>query len=108
MVHDRNSKFWAASIILILPVFAVVYFLSMDLNAHEKHQHEFFSTFFPDLEYVPQRISIRNCALITVVTLGVGVVYWLYKIVNAYNNHFKEQRHIEHEMLRLMEAKSHV
>jgi len=108
VVHDRNPRLWAASIVLILPVFAIVYFLSADLNVHEKHQREFFSTFFPDLNYISQKISIRNCALITAVTLGVGVVYWLYKILNAYNNHFKEQRHIEHEMLRLMEAKSHV
>jgi len=107
-VPERNAKLWAASIILIFPVFAIVYFLSKDLLGHEKRQKEFFATVYPDLSYVPQRISIRNYALITVATLGFGVVYWLYKIVNVYNNHFKEQRHIEHEMLRLMEAKSHV
>jgi len=107
-VPERNAKLWAASIILIFPVLAIVYFLSRDLLVHEKRQKEFFATVYPDLSYVPQRISIRTCALITVATLGVGGVYWLYKIVNVYNNHFKEQRHIEHEMLRLMEAKSHV
>jgi hypothetical protein len=57
---------------------------------------------------MPQHISIRKYALITMVTLGFGVIYWLYKVVNLYNNHFKEQRHIEHEMLKLMEAKSRV
>jgi hypothetical protein len=36
------------------------------------------------------------------------VVYWLYSLVNVYNNHFKEQHHIEQELLKLMEAKSHV
>src|SRR3990172_643234 len=106
-VPDRNSKLWAASIILILPVFVIVYFLSKDLLTHERRQKEFFATVYPDMNYVPQEISIRNCALITVATLGVGVIYWLYKIVNVYNNHFKEQHHIEHEMLTLMEAKSH-
>jgi hypothetical protein len=104
---ERNAKLWAASIILVLPVFAIVYFLSKDLLLHERRQQEFLSSFFPELNFMPQSFSIRNCALITVATLGFGVVYWLYKILNVYNNHFKEQLHIEHEMLRLMEAKSH-
>ena len=104
----RNARLWAASIILILPVFAIAYFLSKDLLEHEKRQRDFLAAFCPERNYVPQRISIRNCALITVATLGFGVVYWLYKVVNVYNNHFKEQHHIEYELLRLMEAKSHV
>ena len=107
-IPERNAKLWAASVILIFPVFAIVYVLSKDLLVHEMRQQEFFQAVYPDLQYVPQRISIRNCALITVVTLGVGVVYWLYKVVNVYNNHFKEQRHIEYEMLRLMEEKKHI
>ncbi|HEX9261653.1 MAG TPA: hypothetical protein VF893_03915 [Candidatus Bathyarchaeia archaeon] len=107
-ISNRNSKLWATSIFLVFPVFVIVYFLSRDLVVHERRQEEFFSTVYPDLKYVPQKISIRNCLLITIVTLGVGVVYWLYRVVNVYNNHFKEQRHIEHEMLRLMEAKTHV
>lgn len=107
-ITTRNSKLWAASTTLVIPVFIIAYFLSKDLLFHEKRQAEFFSKVYPDLNYVPQKISIRNCTLITVATLGVGVIYWLYKIVNVYNNHFKEQRHIEHEILRLMEAKSHV
>jgi hypothetical protein len=104
----RNARAWATSIILILPVFAIAYFLSKDLNEHEKRQNDFFSTFYPERKYMPQWISVKTCAIITVATLGFGVVYWLYKLVNLYNNHFKEQHHIEHELLKLMEAKSHV
>ena len=108
LAHRRNAKLWAASIILILPVFAIAYFLSKDLLEHEKHQRDFLAAFYPERNYVQQRRSIRNCALITVATLGFGVIYWLYKVVNVYNNHFKEQHHIEHELLKLMEEKSHV
>jgi len=43
--------------------------------------------------------------LITIVTLGVGIVYWLYKIVNMYNAHFKAHREVEKEIVRLMEEK---
>ncbi len=105
---SRNAKMWAASIILILPIFAISYFLSKDLNEHEKHQTDFLTAFYPERKYVPQRIATKKYVLITAATLGVGVVYWLYILVNVYNNHFKEQHHIEHELLKLMEAKSHV
>jgi hypothetical protein len=39
----------------------------------------------------------------TIFTLGVGIVYWLYKIVNMYNSHFKAQRQVEKEIIKLME-----
>jgi hypothetical protein len=107
-IPRRNAKLWAASIILIFPVFAIAYLLSKDLNEHEKRQYDFLSTFYPERKYTSQWVFIRNCALITLATLGLGVVYWLYKIVNLYNNHFKEQYHIEHELTELMEAQSHV
>ncbi len=108
-MRNRNAKLWAASVVLIIPVFAIAYILSKDLNEHEKQQRSFFSEFYPERKYSEQHIFIRNCALITIATLGLGVVYWLYKIVNLYNNHFKEQYHIEHELTQLMETtQSHV
>ena len=104
---NRNAKLWAASIILIVPVFAIAYFLSKDLLIHEKRQKAFLAIICPNLNSVSQSISIRNCAIITVATLGLGVIYWLYKLVNVYNNHFKEHQHIEAELGTLMDAKSH-
>jgi len=104
---NRNAKLWAASIILIVPVFAIAYFLSKDLLMHEKRQKAFLATICPNLNCVSQSISIRNCVIITVATLGFGVIYWLYKLVNVYNNHFKEHQHIEAELGTLMEATSH-
>jgi len=56
--------------------------------------------------FMPQTIPIRKYALITIVTLGVGIVYWLYKIVNLYNTHFKAHSEIEKEIVKLMEEKS--
>jgi hypothetical protein len=105
---ERSAKLWAASIILVVPVFVITYLLSKDLLLHEKRQRDFLTVFYPEWNYKPQSISIKKCALITLATLGFGVVYWLYIVVNVYNNHFKEQRHIEYEIVKLMEAKSHV
>src|SRR3990170_685308 len=104
---NRNAKLWAASIILIAPVFAIAYFLSKDLLMHEKRQKAFLATTCPNLNWISQNISIRNCVIITVATLGFGVIYWLYKLVSVYNNHLKEHQHIEAELGTLMEAKSH-
>jgi type III secretory pathway component EscR len=106
-VPERNAKLWAASIILILPAFIIAYFLSKDLLLHEKRQQAFLAKLFPERDYMPQNIALKKYALITVVTLGVGIIYWLYKIINTYNNHFMEQRKIEDEIIRLMGAKSY-
>jgi NADH:ubiquinone oxidoreductase subunit 5 (subunit L)/multisubunit Na+/H+ antiporter MnhA subunit len=105
---ERNAKLWAASIILILPVFVIAYFLSEDLLLHEKRQQAFLTRLFPERGYVPQNLAIKKYTLVTVATLGVGIVYWLYKIINTYNSHFREQRKIEDEIIRLMEEGDYV
>ena len=103
--REMNAKAWAASIILIVPSFVIVYLLSKDMLIHEKHQDAFLAAAFPQRMFMPQTIPIRKYVLITIVTLGVGGVYWLYKIINLYNAHFKAQWKIEKEITRLMEEK---
>ena len=41
-------------------------------------------------------------------TLGVGAVYWLYKVVNLYNAHYKADLQVEKEIGRLMEEEGNV
>ena len=101
-----NSKAWAASIVLIVPIFVIVYLLSRDLAVHEKTQDDFLATALPERVFMPQTIPIKTYAVITLVTLGVGVVYWLYKVVNLYNAHFKAHLQVEKEMIRLLEEKN--
>jgi hypothetical protein len=100
---DRNAKAWAVSIVLIAPVFAVLYLLSKDLTVHERNQDAFLVATFSQKIFMPQTIPIKTYVLITVVTLGIGVVYWLYKVVNLYNAHFKAQSQVEKEVSRLLE-----
>jgi hypothetical protein len=102
---EMNAKAWTAAIILVIPVFAITYLLSRDLLTHEKQQDKFLASAFPERMFMPQTIPIEKYALITIVTLGVGIVYWLYKIVNMYNAHFKAHREIEKEIVKLMEEK---
>jgi hypothetical protein len=98
-----NAKAWAASIILVVPVFIIVYLLSRDLAIHEYNQDVFLATALPERVFMPQTIPIKTYTVITLVTLGVGVIYWLYKVVNLYNAHFKAHLQVEKEMMRLME-----
>ena len=107
-VAERNAKAWAVSIVLIVPVFVILYLLSRDLAVHERKQDAFLAAAFPQKMFMPQTIPIKTYVLITIVTLGVGVVYWLYKVVNLYNAHFKAQLQVEKDISKLMEEEKAV
>ncbi len=100
---EMNKKAWTAAVILIIPVFAITYLLSRDLLTHERHQDRFLASVFPERIFMPQTIPIEKYALITIVTLGLGIVYWLYKIVNLYNSHFEAHQEVEKQIVKLME-----
>ena len=100
---QRNSKVWAVSIVLVVPIFFILYLLSRDLLVHERSQEKFLASAFSVRMFMTQTIPIKTYVLITIVTLGVGGVYWLYKVVNLYNAHFKAQLQVEKEVGRLME-----
>ncbi len=100
---QRNAAAWAASIILIVPAFVLLYLLSRDMVVHEKHQDAFLAEAFPERMFMPQTIPIKKYVLITIVTLGIGGIYWLYKLTNLYNAHYEAQWKVEPEIARLME-----
>ena len=72
---------------------------------HEKRQDMFLASVFPERIFMPQTIPIKKYVLITIGTLGVGILYWLYKIITIYNAHFKAHRGIEKEIIKLTEEK---
>jgi len=102
---SMNAKAWAASIILIIPAFIILYQLSKDLQEHEQNQDQFLASAFPERMFMPQTIPIKKYAIISIATLGIGGIYWLYKIVNLYNSHFKAQWQVEKQIACLMEDK---
>ena len=104
----RDSAVWTASIILIIPAFVLVYLLTKDLVAHEKEQDAFLLAAFPQRMFMIQTIPIKTYVLVTIVTLGVGGVYWLYKLVNLYNAHFKADLQVEKQITTLMEEQNAV
>lgn len=103
--NEMNAKAWTIAIILVIPAFVITYLLSRDLIIHEKRQDMILASAFPERMFMPQTIPIKKYVLITIVTLGLGIVYWLYKIINMYNVHFKSQLEIKKEIAKLMEEK---
>jgi hypothetical protein len=102
---EMNAKACTAAIILVIPAFVITYLLSKDLLIHEKQQDIILASAFPERMFMPQTIPIKKYALITIISLGVGIVYWLYKIINMYNAHFKAHQKIENEIVKLMEER---
>ncbi len=100
---QRNALLWAASIILIIPAFVIMYQVTKDLAAHEKQEDTYLAAALPARVFMPQTIPQTTYVLVTIVTLGVGGVYWLYKIVNQYNMHYKADLLVEKEINRLLE-----
>lgn len=101
-----NAKLWAVSIILIIPAFVIMYILTRDLAAHEHQEDAFLVSALPERVFMTQTIPQTTYLLITIVTLGVGGVYWLYKLVNLYNAHYKADLQVEKEITRHLEEQN--
>lgn len=99
---ERNSLAWTLSIFLIFPIFIIAYLLSKDLVLHEEKQCMLFGSLLREKSFEVPSINIKRCVLLTVITLGLGIVYWLYKIFNSYNHHFKEQWMMEDKIFELL------
>ena len=85
-----------------------MYLLTRDLIDHEKQEDTYLQAALPERVFMTQTIPQTTYVLITIVTLGVGGVYWLYKIVNLYNQHYKADLIVEKEINRILEEEGNV
>ena len=110
---QRSPTILAALTVLIVPGFYVFYFLKNDLQQHEEHEHEFLSEVIkltedskvkPNIQgfVTSPGFSMKKYVGLSVVTCGLAAAYWLYRIFNDYNSHFKMQWIIEDELLRFL------
>jgi hypothetical protein len=102
-LQKMNAKIWTVSIILIIPLFILTYLLTKDLVLHENEQDKFLTQLFPERIFMTQTIHIKTYIIITILTLGFGVIYWLYKVVNQYNAHYTAHLQVEKKISSLME-----
>lgn len=112
---SRNAKAWTLSTLLIIPAFYVFYFLKSDLQKHEEHEHDFLDEIIALAKDSGIPLNIQSYAttpsfpldtylVLSVVTFGLAAAYWLYRIFNDYNNHFKMQWIIEDELLNFLKS----
>ena len=112
---SRNVHAWTISTLLIIPAFYIFYFLKCDLRKHEEHEHDFLVevTALAKDSGVPLNIHgftatpsfpLDRYLVLSVVTFGLAAAYWLYRIFNDYNNHFKMQWKNEDELLSFLKA----
>lgn len=111
----RKAKAWTFLTLLIVPAFYVFYFLNSDLRKHEEHEHDFLAEIMALAKDSGLTLNIHwftaaksfplgKYVVLNVVTLGLAAAYWLYRIFNDYNNHFKMQWKIEDELLSFLKA----
>jgi hypothetical protein len=115
LVKFRNASMWAVSTLLILPAFYVFRFLMEDLRKHEEHESFFFAEVVTYAKNLELSMNLNGMALttksftsghyfvMTLGTLGLAGVYWLYLIFNDYNRHFKKQWAFEDELLKTLQ-----
>ena len=109
----RDAGAWTIATLLIVPGFYLFYSLKRDLHKHEEHEHDFLAeiTTLAEDSKVPLKIQgfvtspsfpLDKYFVLSVVTFGLAAAYWLYRIFNDYNNHFKMQWIVEDELLRFL------
>ena len=112
---SRNAHAWTLSTLLVIPAFYVFYFLKTDLLKHEDHEHDFLVQVIELAKDsgVPLNIHgfsatpsfpLNKYLVLNIVTFGLATAYWLYRLFNDYNNHFKMQWKNEDELLSFLKA----
>ncbi len=112
-LQQMDARAWTLATLLIIPGFYLYYYLKSDLQKHEKHEQEFLTEVifhaknsgvtldiqsYRTTPYFPKKKYI----VFSIVTLGFAAAYWLYRIFNDYNYHFKMQWIIEDELFRFL------
>lgn len=110
---SRDAGAWTIATLLIVPSFYLFYSLKRDLQKHEEHEHDFLAEVIAVAKDSGVTLGIQSYGttlsfprnkylVLSVATLGLVAAYWLYRIFNDYNNHFKMQWIIEDELLRFL------
>lgn len=120
---EKNPVLWIAlylisSLVPILGLIVIIYifhFLNRDFVKHDRNERIFLeqlSEVLPIDETIhlskigrfPDRNTIMYFVL-TVLTLGLFEIYWLYTLINDPNEHFREHRIIEAKILEALKNK---
>jgi hypothetical protein len=114
LLQPRSAALWTILTIFVVPNFFLFYYLESDLHKHDAHQQEFLEEVTALAKDTGVDLNLQShmtasgfprnkYVYLNVGTLGVAIVYWLYRLFNDYNNHFKMHKIIEAELLRFLD-----
>jgi len=115
--REKNAVLWLLLSFFVPFVSVYIYhFLTMDFYNHERREDRFLEALNRCFEKLGisaityRRVRImqhRNTILyliLSIITLGIFALYWVYVLTNDPNNHFIEQRQWEDNIVRSFEV----
>jgi len=116
---EKSAVLWAIlSAIIFLADWYVRYFLMKDFYKHERKEEGFWEDISKALDKcgvkfsMPRRMATlpdRSFVLyliLTIITLGIFGIYWIYVLLKDPNEHFEYHIKIEDELLSTLESSS--
>ncbi|RLF04902.1 MAG: hypothetical protein DRK00_05650 [Thermoprotei archaeon] len=109
---ERDAVVWAV-LSWIIPFLGlyVFHFLNEDFRRHEALEARFYGAVSQltgrELRFdrvIPSRSTVLYIVL-TIITVGIFAVYWLYTLARDPNLHFAQHRRVEMELLRILEER---
>ncbi len=114
---EKSAALWAIlSAFIFLAEWYINYFLMKDFYKHERREDGFWEDLSKTLdkcgitfsmprrtEATPNR-SFVLYLIITIITLGLFGIYWLYVLLKDPNEHFKHHMQIEDQLLGTLES----
>ena len=114
---EKSAVLWAIlSAIIFLADWYVRYFLMKDFYKHERREDGFWEDLSKTLDKcgitfsVPRRTeatpnrSFVLYLIVTIITMGLFGIYWLYVLLKDPNEHFKYHMQIEDQLLGSLES----
>jgi flagellar biosynthesis/type III secretory pathway M-ring protein FliF/YscJ len=114
---EKSAVLWTIlSVITGIAVFYVWYFLMKDFYKHERREDGFWEDLGKTLDKCGLRFSVprrtetlpdRSFALffiLTLVTLGLFGIYWVYVLLKDPNEHFRYHVQVEDQLLTALET----
>jgi len=113
---ERSPVLWIILTLLFPPVvFYIYHFLNKDFRRHEAQEARYYSILvtvlsgrvsvsrMPEFERaVPERSTVLYLVL-TLLTLGLFSLYWVYTLADDPNRHFMQHKRLERELLSVLE-----
>jgi len=114
---EKGAVLWAIlSVIIFIADWYVNYFLMKDFYKHERREDGFWEDLSKTLDKlgitfsVPRRTettpnrSFVLYLILSIITLGLFGIYWLYVLLKDPNEHFKYHRQVEDQILSTLES----